>query len=218
MEANRPNSAEQAVQRMTSFIIDQIKTGADRETIRVRLMASGVREEVANEMVEQVFSQTTEIAEVEECTGGSLLPAIVGGGLAAVAGGLIWGLIAVTTGYEIGWIAWGVGLLAGWGVLMFARGRKGLPLQLVAVTSAALGIFIGKYFTFYSALKMYVAEEYGAEAVTQMSMLSPGVVQIFGESVGAMMSGFDALWIILAVGTAWGVPKAKLAESVVGDR
>ena len=50
------------------------------------------------------------------------------------------------------------------------------------------------------------AEE--AEAVAQMSMLSPGTIQIFGESLSAMVSGFDALWIILAVGTAWGIPKA----------
>jgi hypothetical protein len=102
---------------------------------------------------------------------------------------------------------------------MFARGRKGLPLQLVAVVSAALGIFIGKYFTFYSALKAYAAEEFGAEVVAQMSMLSPGVIQIFAESLGAMVSGFDALWVVLAVVTAWGIPKTKkLQEAVAGDQ
>jgi hypothetical protein len=174
--------------------------------------------------VDRVYGQATQeatvaqeppvsqLAEAEAFSGGSLLPAIIGGGLAAVAGGLIWGLIANTTGYEIGWVAWGVGLLAGWGVLTFAGGRKGLPLQLVAVTAAALGIFIGKYITFYAALTEYVAAEYGAEAVAQMSVLSPGVVLVFGESIGAMMSGFDALWILLAVGTAWGIPKVSVPE------
>lgn len=214
MEENQQKSAEDAVQRITSFILEQIKSGTDKETCKTRLIASGVREEIAGELVEQVYSQATHLAAEEEFTGGSLLPAILGGGLAAVAGGLIWGLITITTGYEIGWVAWGVGLLAGWGVVMFARGRKGMPLQIVAVGAAILGVVIGKYITFYAVLKEYVAEEYGVEAVAQMSMLSLGVIQFFGSSIGAMLSGFDLLWVILAVGTAWGIPKAKVPKPV----
>jgi hypothetical protein len=209
MEENQPKTAGDALHKIKTFILKQMQEGADKETIKVRLMASGIGEEVAGELVERTFAESGPPAVDEEFKTSSLLPAMIGGGLAAVAGGLIWGLIAVTTGYEIGWIAWGVGVLAGAGVVMFAGGRKGLPLQLIAVTSAVLGILIGKYFTFYSALKEYAAEEFGAEVVAQMSMLSPGVAQIFVESMGAMMSGFDALWVILAVGTAWGIPKAK---------
>jgi hypothetical protein len=209
MEENQPKSAEDALHKIKTFILKQIEEGADKETIKVRLMASGVREEVAVELIEQAHAQAPPAPVDEEFKASSLVPAMIGGGLAAVAGGLIWGLIAVTTGYEIGWIAWGVGVLAGTGVVMFAGGRKGLPLQLIAVASAVLGVLIGKYFTFYSALKEYAAEEFGVEVVAQMSMLSPGVAQIFVESMGAMMSGFDALWVLLAVGTAWGIPKAK---------
>ncbi|UCC83717.1 MAG: hypothetical protein JSW46_01940 [Gemmatimonadota bacterium] len=217
MEENTPKSAEDALHKIRTFILKQMQEGADKETIKIRLMASGVREEVAVELIEQAYVQSPPAPPDEEFKAGSLLPAMIGGGLAAVAGGLIWGLIAVTTGYEIGWIAWGVGVLAGTGVVMFAGGRKGLPLQLIAVTSAVLGVLIGKYFTFYSALKEYAAEEFGAEVVAQMSMLSPGVAQIFVESMGAMMSGFDALWVILAVGTAWGIPKAKALQPAEAD-
>jgi hypothetical protein len=36
---------------------------------------------------------------------------MLGGGLAAAAGGGIWGLIVIATGYVIGIMAWGIGLL-----------------------------------------------------------------------------------------------------------
>jgi len=209
MEESRPKSTEDTLDRIRTFILKRMREGADRETIKLKLTERGTREEIADELVEREFAQAAQLAaDVPPVTPGSLFPAIVGGGLAAAAGGIIWGLIAVTTGYEIGWIAWGVGLLAGTGVVMFAGGRKGLPLQLVAVFAAALGILIGKYFTFYSALKEYAAAELGAEVVSELSMLSPGVIQIFGQSLGAMVSGFDALWLVLAVGTAWGIPRA----------
>jgi hypothetical protein len=82
-----------------------------------------------------------------------------------------------------------------------------VPYQLVAVAAAFMGIVIGKYFTFYDALKVYVGEEFGPEAVAEMSALSSGAIQTFTENIGSMVSGFDALWIILAVGTAWGIPR-----------
>lgn len=46
-------------------------------------------------------------------------------------------------------------------------------------------------------------------------MFSLSTVQFFGESAGAFFSGFDALWIILAVGTAWGIPRLQGAEPEV---
>jgi hypothetical protein len=214
MEENRPKSPADALYKIKTFVLKQMQEGADRETVKLRLMASGLREEVAGQLVEEAYAGSAEVAAAENFDTSSLLRAVVGGGLAAVAGGLIWGLIAETTGYEIGWIAWGIGVMAGAGVVMFAGGRKGLPLQLIAVSAAALGVFIGKYFTFYSTLKESAAEEFGAEVANQMSMLSPGVVQVFGDSLGAMVSGFDALWLILAVGSAWGIPRVAKAERV----
>ena len=56
---------------------------------------------------------------------------------------------------------------------------------------------------------MYVGEEVGAEAVAELSMFSAGVIQLFGMSLTAMLSGFDLLWIFLAVATAWGIAKEK---------
>jgi hypothetical protein len=43
--------------------------------------------------------------------------ALVGGLVAGAIGAGIWAVIAYFTGFELGWIAWGVGLLVGVGVI-----------------------------------------------------------------------------------------------------
>jgi hypothetical protein len=200
------NAGAEALEKLTAFVTEQAQSGADKGTIKTRLMAGGIQEEIATELVERVFA---DVVVEEEFSLGSLLPAMVGGVIGAVIGGVVWGLIATATGYEIGWIAWGVGWLAGVGVVLFAGGRRGRPLQLVAVAAAVLGLLIGKYFTFVAALKQYLGEELGVEAVAEMSMFSVGVIQMFGASLTVMVNGFDLLWIFLAVATAWGIPKVR---------
>jgi hypothetical protein len=237
--SHQSESIREAIQRLTEFAVEQMEKGANRETVKGRLMERGVQEDIAVEIVARAFGsaepaatavetadtpQSTDpaiaadLAEVpaevaeEEFSLQALAPAIGGGAAGALIGGIVWGLIASATGYEIGWVAWGDGWLAGFGVVLAARGQRGKPLQLVAAAAAVFGIFVGKYLTFFAAFKQYVGEEYGAEAVTQLSVFSVGVMQLFGSSLGLMLSGFDALWVILAVATAWGIPKAKSIE------
>jgi hypothetical protein len=215
MAEPQPTSGQDALEELTAFVMAEKQAGADRETARIRLLAAGIREEIANELVERIYGAAS-ATQAEILASSSIVPAIIGGILTAIAGGLIWGLITNTTGYEIGWAAWGIGLLAGYGVVMFAKGQGGLRLQLVAALTAVLGIAIGKYLTFFYALKEYVADEYGLEATAELSVLSAGVMQFFADSLGALVTGFDALWMLLAVGTAWGIAKAgapKLAEA-----
>lgn len=137
--------------------------------------------------------------------------AVAGGVLAAVAGGVIWGLLVIFTGYEIGYVAWGLGLVAGFAVALFARGEKGVPLQVIAVLAGLLGIVIGKYFTFFHFLKQAVASESGAEAASNITVFSMGVVQMFFKNISVMVSGYDLLWVLLAVATAWSIPKGDIA-------
>ena len=87
------------------------------------------------------------------------------------------------------------------------KGKTGLPLQLIAVVSSILGIVIGKYFTFFHFFKGALAEEHGAEAVADMSLLSIGVLVFFIENLGLLFGGYDLLWVGLAVITAWRIPK-----------
>ena len=85
--------------------------------------------------------------------------------------------------------------------------EKGVPLQVIAVLSSVLGIAIGKYVTFFHFLKEAIMKKYGPEVASEISLFSERVVQVFIEGIGSMVSGFDILWVVLAVITAWRIPK-----------
>jgi len=207
MGSNEAQSQEDALKKLYAFVINQMKTGADKTTIAQKLVEMGISEGNAYSMVETIHAQILKAAEEETFAMDSLAPAMLGGGLAAAVGGGIWGLIVIATGYVIGFMAWGIGLLAGYAVVLFSRGRKGVPLQVIAVLSSVLGIAIGKYVTFFHFLKEAIAKKYGPEVASEVSLFSERVIQVFIEGIGSMVSGFDILWVILAVITAWRIPK-----------
>jgi hypothetical protein len=200
-------------EELEGTIAEQLGSGKNRTDVVRSLVQSGMTESEANQAVERVFSQMKQTASEEEFSGGALVPAILGGLLAAIIGGAVWGGIAIFTGYEVGYVALGVGFLCGMGVVMFTGGKKGMPLQMIAVVTSVLGIVIGKYVSFFDVVKGVVAEEKGTEAVAEMSMFSVEMVQFFGENLTAMASGIDALWIVLAVYMAWSIPKASALKS-----
>jgi len=129
-------------------------------------------------------------------TGG---PGIAGGLVAAVVGGFLWGLIVILSEYEIGIAAWGIGFLAGFAVVRFAGGAKGMPLQVVAVVSSLLGIVIGKYISYAYFFKQAVSDRFDVD----ISYLDSEIFRAFRENLTDVFGGFDLLWAALAVMTAW---------------
>jgi hypothetical protein len=75
------------------------------------------------------------------------LGAIVGGAVAGTVGALIWAGIAYFTGYELGWIAWVVGGLVGFGVLVGSAGERSNAAGVVAVVVAVMALLGAKYMT-----------------------------------------------------------------------
>ncbi len=69
--------------------------------------------------------------------------AILGAVGGAIVGAILWAVIAVSTGYEIGWIAWGVGGAVGYGA--FALEGRGKTSGIVCALLAAVAILSGKY-------------------------------------------------------------------------
>src|SRR5918998_2477573 len=126
----------------------------------------------------------------------------IGAGLvAAIVGGVVWGLIVKWTHYEVGFVAWGIGFLVGIAVVTATRGTRGPVFQVVAVACALLGILLGKYLSFAWVLADVAREETGG--AVEISVLSMDTVDLFREELGTVFGWFDLLWAGLAVYTAW---------------
>jgi hypothetical protein len=143
-----------------------------------------------------------------------LVPAALAGLAAAVAGAVAWTIVVVVTDFELGIVAWAIGFVAGWAVALAAQGRRGPPLQVVAVVAALLGIALGKYGTFAYEVREAL-EELGVEAVP--AYWDRDLVDLFFEELDDVFGLFDLLWVGFAVFTAWRLlrpePPAQPAEA-----
>lgn len=201
-EPREPNEARET--RETSdedvaLVADQVRAGTDQESIVAMLEDRRVERMQARALVDTVYPQLARVAEQERYTGSALGPGIAGGLLAAIVGGFLWGLMVILTEYEIGIAAWGIGFLAGFGVVRFAGGAKGTPLQIVAVLSSLLGIVIGKYISYAYFFKQAVEDRFDVD----ISYLDSEIFRAFRENLGDVFGGFDLIWAGFVIATAW---------------
>ena len=70
------------------------------------------------------------------------LPAILAAAFAALVGAVVWGMIAWLTGYEVGYVAWGIGLLVGFAAVKL--GGRGVATASTAAALTLVAIFVGK--------------------------------------------------------------------------
>jgi hypothetical protein len=207
MASNEAQSPKETLEKIYAFVLEQMRAGVGKPAISQKLVEMGMNSSDATQLVETIHSQATKKAREEQFEAGTVVPALLGGGLAAVLGGSVWELIVILTGYEIGFVAWGIGLAAGFGVVLFSKGQRGVPLQVIAVLTSIFGIVIGKYLTFFHFLQKTVEGKFGAEAASNVDIFSEKVAQLFIQNVGSMLSPYDILWVILAVITAWRIPR-----------
>lgn len=207
LEQDEVKSQKKVMEKLFAFVVERVKAGDDKVAISQKLVDMGIDRDSSDQMVESMHAEIIKAAQEEQLSSHSILPAVMGGVAAAVVGGAVWGLIVVATGYVIGFMAWGLGLVTGFAVLRLSGGRRGLPLQVVAVALRVLGIAVAKYWTFYYFLKKAIEKDYGASTAATISVFSEKVLQLFIENIGSMLSGFDLLWLLLAVMTAWRIPK-----------
>src|SRR5204863_325935 len=128
--------------------------------------------------------------------GASSIPGgLVDGAVGALVGGGAWALIAILTNLAIGYVAVGVGFLAGYGVLVGAGRKKSAQLQGVAVACALLGLLLGKYFI----VAHFLIEKFPDAG---LSYLDSRLFKIFADHVTDFFRPFDLLWMFLALGAA----------------
>lgn len=121
--------------------------------------------------------------------------AVIGGLVAGAIGAGIWAVIAYFTGFEIGWIAWVVGLLVGIGVALGNKNEGSVPAGVLAAVLAILSVVGGKYAMVRMVMpgeNELVATSIAALADDEVviSYLADGVVQEF-EQQGKTVSWPD---------------------------
>ncbi|MCK4573934.1 MAG: hypothetical protein KAU36_06165 [candidate division Zixibacteria bacterium] len=201
--------------KVTAIVIEQMKKGAGKRAIARELARIGIDEREAIELVEPIYEGTLKLARKEQYTSDALQPALFGGLLAAAVGGTLWGSLIVFTGYEVGFIAWTLGLISGYVVVWITHGKKGTPLQFIAVVSSILAILIGKYLSFYHLTRQSLMEDAGKEAAEGVSFFSEELFNAFVNNFPDQVSSSDVIWVSLAIVTAWSIPRAmgiKLPE------
>ena len=109
---------------------------------------------------------------------------------------------------ELGIAAIGVGILAGFGVALLARGKRGVPLQVIAALAAALGILWGKYFAFVLVARDLLRERFGVGSEA-LPLFSGDTFSLFTDTFPELFGGFDVAWMAFAVYTAWRIPAGQ---------
>jgi hypothetical protein len=137
----------------------------------------------------------------------SLLPAVAAAIAAALVGGVVWGLIVKISDYEVGFVAWGIGFIAGTAVVVATRGAKGQRLQVIAVVSALVGILLGKYLAF-----AFSVQDDAEAAGASIGLVSGDMFSLFRNNLDVVFSFFDLLWVGFAVFTAWRIPEIDEPE------
>ncbi len=138
---------------------------------------------------------------------GLIVVALIVSLIAALIGGTIWGFLVNVTGYDIGFMAWAVGVLCGFASIRAARVRGGVAFQVTAVVSSLVGILAGKYVMFFYIYRDALISVNGINAASKLNIFSGQVIRLFPGNVGAVVSWLDILWVGLAVFAAWEIPK-----------
>src|SRR4029077_18679114 len=117
--------------------------------------------------------------------------ALVGGIVAGAVGAGIWAVVTNMTGYQIGWMAVGVGFLVGYAVQFLGQSLE-RPYQYVGAACALLGFLLGNYF----AVVGTVAADVHVDIITVLSRIT------FDMAAKLMQDAFspmDLLFYAIAV-------------------
>lgn len=90
-----------------------------------------------------------------------VLGAMIAGAIAALVGAAIWTAVGYFANLEVGWLAWGIGVLAGTAVFV-GSGRNGdASLGILAVLLALAGILVGKWGVAYVSVQAFLNSDDG---------------------------------------------------------
>jgi hypothetical protein len=207
-DAEHDPQPDDAVTRWAEDLaFDQIRAGADRDAVERALVQRGVDPREASDFVAERYGDVKAAVEAQRWTPSAFGVVVLAGLGAAILAGIAWAWLVRTTGYEIGFVAWGIGLLAGLAVGFAARHRHGVAPQVIAVVAALVGIALGKYLAYVWDVREFVRDEVGSSLASEITPFSTEMLRFFAEDLNrGVLSVYDFLWAGLAVLTAWKAP------------
>jgi len=106
-------------------------------------------------------------------------PLVAGAGFgSAILGGMLWGAITKWTHFEFGMLAWAIGLLVGFSMMIFTD-RRSVGLGVLASFFAVMGICSGKYFV----AKWYIIPMWQQEVQDEDSDFNQEFEKGFSEGI-----------------------------------
>ena len=120
------------------------------------------------------------------------LPAgLIAGLLAAVVGAIVWALISVSTGFQIGYMAIGMGFLVGYAIRKFGKGITPI-FGVVGALLALVGCILGDYLSIIG----FIASEAG---MGYMDTLTSIPIDIMISALGENLLSMSALFYGIAL-------------------
>jgi len=123
----------------------------------------------------------------------NLLLGVLGGAVAAVIGAAIWAAITVTTKYQIGWMAVGVGFLVGFAVRLLGKGMQ-KSFGIAGAVLALAGCLLGNLMT---ACGLVAADQSASFLAVLLATLRQPAVAV--GLLGALFSPMDVLFYGIAI-------------------
>lgn len=121
----------------------------------------------------------------------SLSLAILGGLAASIVAAIIWGLISFATGYQIGFMAIGVGFLVGYAVRYCGKGVT-IPFGIVGAVLSLFGCLLGNLFMATIVLSRLEGSSFLVVFIAFLA--SPGIiVELYKETFSFMDLVFYAI-------------------------
>lgn len=105
----------------------------------------------------------------DETEAPNLLGALTGGLVAGLVSCLVWYGVVVLTGYELGFLAMGVGWLVAQGVMFGAGRKRGPRLQVLSVVITLVAMALSEYFI----VRHFVVEAFREEGYTGFRLFLP---------------------------------------------
>jgi hypothetical protein len=144
---------------------------------------------------------------------GKLLLGTLGAIAGALLGAIAWGAITAATHFQIGYMAVGVGFLAGYGMRVLGGGRDRAD-GLIAGIVAFFGCVLGNLLTVVIDFAPHDAAHRGVAELTMLILLNPKLAWFM---LTANFNVMDVLFYALAVYVGYRTalkPPAAVAETV----